>query len=103
MTPARVVIVGAGFSGLSAAKALAGRTLDATIIDQHNDHLFQPLLYRGAIAGLSPAEIASSHAAGRGADRRPSSGARHSARAGDPRLAARAAAEQEVRDGSLAR
>jgi NADH dehydrogenase len=59
MTNARVVIVGAGFGGLSAAKALAGSAFDVTIIDQHNYHLFQPLLYQVATAGLSPAEIAS--------------------------------------------
>jgi NADH dehydrogenase len=58
-TPARVVIVGAGFGGLSAAKALAGSAFDVTIVDQHNYHLFQPLLYQVATAGLSPAEIAS--------------------------------------------
>jgi NADH dehydrogenase len=55
----RVVIVGAGFGGLSAAKALAGSGFDVTIIDQHNYHLFQPLLYQVATAGLSPADIAS--------------------------------------------
>ncbi len=56
---ARVVIVGAGFGGLSAAKALAGQPFDVTVIDQHNYHLFQPLLYQVATAGLSPADIAS--------------------------------------------
>ncbi len=55
----RVVIVGAGFGGLSAAKALAGAPFDVTLIDRHNYHLFQPLLYQVATAGLSPAEIAS--------------------------------------------
>jgi len=55
----RVVIVGAGFGGLSAAKALAGSDLDVAVIDQHNYHLFQPLLYQVATAGLSPADIAS--------------------------------------------
>ncbi len=59
MTSPRVVIVGAGFGGLSAAKALAGSAFDVTVIDQHNYHLFQPLLYQVATAGLSPAEIAS--------------------------------------------
>jgi NADH dehydrogenase len=54
----RVVIVGAGFGGLSAAKALAGRPFDVTVIDQHNYHLFQPLLYQVATAGLSPSDIA---------------------------------------------
>src|SRR3954469_20734770 len=55
----RVVIVGAGFGGLSAAKALAGSPFDLTIVDRHNYHLFQPLLYQVATAGLSPADIAS--------------------------------------------
>ena len=55
----RVVIVGAGFGGLAAAKALAGAPFDVTVIDQHNYHLFQPLLYQVATAGLSPADIAS--------------------------------------------
>jgi NADH dehydrogenase len=55
----RVVIVGAGFGGLTAAKALSGKPFDITVIDQHNYHLFQPLLYQVATAGLSPAEIAS--------------------------------------------
>jgi NADH dehydrogenase len=58
-TSPRVVIVGAGFGGLTAAKALAGGPFDVTVIDQHNYHLFQPLLYQVATAGLSPAEIAS--------------------------------------------
>jgi len=55
----RVVIIGAGFAGLSAAKAFAGKAVDVTIIDRHNYHLFQPLLYQVATAGLSPADIAS--------------------------------------------
>ena len=59
MSMPRVVIVGAGFGGLAAAKALSGRDFDVTIIDQHNYHLFQPLLYQVATAGLSPADIAS--------------------------------------------
>src|SRR5437667_7741276 len=59
MTNPRVVIVGAGFGGLSAAKALAGSAFDVTVVDQHNYHLFQPLLYQVATAGLSPADIAS--------------------------------------------
>src|SRR6478736_3431701 len=59
MNTARVVIVGAGFGGLSAAKALADSAFDVTVIDQHNYHLFQPLLYQVATAGLSPADIAS--------------------------------------------
>ncbi len=55
----RVVIIGAGFGGLSAAKALAKAPVDVTVIDRHNYHLFQPLLYQVATAGLSPADIAS--------------------------------------------
>jgi NADH:ubiquinone reductase (H+-translocating) len=55
----RVVIVGAGFGGLTAAKALAGSSFDVKVVDQHNYHLFQPLLYQVATAGLSPADIAS--------------------------------------------
>src|ERR1700716_2621230 len=58
-TSPRVIIVGAGFGGLTAAKALAGKPFDITVIDQHNYHLFQPLLYQVATAALSPAEIAS--------------------------------------------
>ncbi len=53
-----VVIVGAGFGGLSAAKALASAPVDLTLIDRRNYHLFQPLLYQVATAGLSPADIA---------------------------------------------
>lgn len=55
----RIVIVGAGFGGLSAAKALARELVDVTVVDHHNYHLFQPLLYQVATAGLSPADIAS--------------------------------------------
>ncbi len=54
----RVVIVGAGFGGLAAAKRLASQPLDVTIIDQRNHHLFQPLLYQVATAALSPADVA---------------------------------------------
>jgi NADH dehydrogenase len=59
-TPARprVVIVGAGFGGLTAAKTLGRRPVDVTLIDRQNYHLFQPLLYQVATAGLSPADIA---------------------------------------------
>jgi NADH dehydrogenase len=56
---ARVVIVGAGFGGLSAAGQLARASFDITIVDRHNYHLFQPLLYQVATAGLSPGDIAS--------------------------------------------
>lgn len=55
----RVVIVGGGFGGLSAAKGLAGKPFDVTLIDRNNHHLFQPLLYQVATAALSPADIAS--------------------------------------------
>lgn len=55
---AHVVIVGAGFGGLAAAKRLAGQPVDVTIIDQRNYHLFQPLLYQVATAALSPADVA---------------------------------------------
>jgi NADH:ubiquinone reductase (H+-translocating) len=54
-----VVIVGGGFGGLAAARGLASRRgVDVTLIDRRNHHLFQPLLYQVAMAGLSPAEIA---------------------------------------------
>ncbi|MGH8429026.1 MAG: NAD(P)/FAD-dependent oxidoreductase, partial [Solimonas sp.] len=55
----RIVIIGAGFGGLSAAHGLAGIKADVTVIDRRNHHLFQPLLYQVATAGLSPAQIAS--------------------------------------------
>jgi NADH dehydrogenase len=58
-TRPRVVILGAGFGGLSAAKALRNAACDVTVIDRRNYHLFQPLLYQVATAALSPAEIAS--------------------------------------------
>ena len=54
----RVVIVGAGFGGLMAARALARAPVDVVVIDRHNYHLFQPLLYQVATAALSPADIA---------------------------------------------
>jgi NADH dehydrogenase len=54
----RVVIIGAGFGGLMAAKTLAGVDVDVTIVDKRNYHLFQPLLYQVATAALSPAQIA---------------------------------------------
>ncbi len=54
----RVVIVGAGFGGLQAARALRNVPVQVTVIDRNNHHLFQPLLYQVATAGLSPAEIA---------------------------------------------
>ena len=54
----RVVIVGAGFGGLTAAQHLAHTPVEVVLIDRHNDHLFQPLLYQVATAALSPADIA---------------------------------------------
>ena len=55
----RVVVVGGGFAGLNVAKGLGGRAgVHVTLIDRRNHHLFQPLLYQVATAGLSPAEIA---------------------------------------------
>ncbi len=54
----RVVIVGAGFGGLNTALSLASDRVDITLIDRQNHHLFQPLLYQVATAGLSPADIA---------------------------------------------
>jgi NADH:ubiquinone reductase (H+-translocating) len=53
-----VLIVGAGFGGLYAAKALAGAAVRITVIDRRNHHLFQPLLYQVAMAALSPGDIA---------------------------------------------
>ena len=55
----RVVIVGAGFGGLTAAKSLAKADVDLMVVDRQNHHLFQPLLYQVATAALSPADIAS--------------------------------------------
>jgi NADH:ubiquinone reductase (H+-translocating) len=54
----RIVIIGAGFGGLATAKALARVDANVTIVDRHNYHLFQPLLYQVATAALSPADIA---------------------------------------------
>jgi NADH dehydrogenase len=54
----RIVIVGAGFAGLAVAQGLRRERVDITLIDRQNHHLFQPLLYQVATAGLSPAEIA---------------------------------------------
>ena len=53
----RIVIIGGGFGGLSAAKALKGANADVIVIDRTNHHLFQPLLYQVATASLSPGDI----------------------------------------------
>ncbi len=53
-----MVIIGAGFGGLSVARELSGKRVEVTVIDRTNHHLFQPLLYQVATAGLSPADIA---------------------------------------------
>ena len=54
----RIVIIGCGFGGLETAKALAGEAVSVTLIDRTNHHLFQPLLYQVATAGLSAPSIA---------------------------------------------
>ncbi|AQR60987.1 FAD-dependent oxidoreductase [Brevundimonas sp. LM2] len=58
MSRKTVVIVGAGFGGLAAVRALKGADVDVVLIDRTNHHLFQPLLYQVATAALSPADIA---------------------------------------------
>jgi NADH:quinone reductase (non-electrogenic) len=57
--PHRVVVVGGGFGGLAAARALGRANVDVTLVDRRNFHLFQPLLYQVATGSLSPGEIAS--------------------------------------------
>jgi NADH dehydrogenase len=54
----QVVVIGAGFGGLNAAKRLEREAVDVTVIDQHNYHQFQPLLYQVATAGLNAADVA---------------------------------------------
>jgi NADH dehydrogenase len=54
----RVIIVGGGFAGLDAARAFRGQRVDVTVVDRRNHHVFQPLLYQVATAGLSPGDIA---------------------------------------------
>jgi NADH dehydrogenase len=58
MNTKQIVIIGAGFGGLRAAQKLAGKDAHVTLVDRRNYHLFQPLLYQVATAGLSPDEIA---------------------------------------------
>ena len=57
-SPHRVVIVGGGFGGLSAVRALRHAPVDVTLIDSRNFHLFEPLLYQVATGALSAAEVA---------------------------------------------
>ena len=54
----RVVIIGGGFGGLYAARALGRADVEITLLDRRNHHTFQPLLYQVATAGLNPADIA---------------------------------------------
>jgi NADH:ubiquinone reductase (H+-translocating) len=56
-TRPHVVVIGAGFGGLAAAKRLEREAVDVTLIDRHNYHTFQPLLYQVATAGLNPADV----------------------------------------------
>ena len=58
MAPSRVVIVGARFGGLAAAKALRSTPASVVLIDRTNHHLFQPLLYQVATSVLTPGQIA---------------------------------------------
>jgi NADH:ubiquinone reductase (H+-translocating) len=58
MSLPHIVIVGGGFGGLFAAKALKRQAVRVTLVDRHNHHVFQPLLYQVATAGLSPGDIA---------------------------------------------
>jgi len=58
--PLRVVIVGGGFGGMTAAKALARLPVEITLIDRHNFHTFSPLLYQVATSGLAPDDISPS-------------------------------------------
>jgi NADH dehydrogenase len=55
----QVVIIGGGFAGLDAARRLRNVPCEVTVVDRHNHHVFQPLLYQVATAGLSPGDIAS--------------------------------------------
>jgi NADH dehydrogenase len=58
MTTKRIVVIGGGFGGLYAAKTLAKTDANITLVDRHNYHLFQPLLYQVATAALNPSDIA---------------------------------------------
>lgn len=54
----RIVVAGAGFAGLACTQTLSRVDADITVVDRHNYHLFQPLLYQVATAGLAPSDIA---------------------------------------------
>ncbi len=54
----QVVVVGAGFGGIEVVRGLKGAPVEVTLVDQHNFHTFQPLLYQVATAGLSPTDVA---------------------------------------------
>src|SRR5438270_10957919 len=56
--PPRIVVIGGGFAGLHVAKGLSGAGAAITLVDRHNYHVFQPLLYQVATAVLSPDDIA---------------------------------------------
>ena len=58
MSRPHVVVIGGGFGGLYAARALRRAPVDVTLVDRRNHHVFQPLLYQVATAALSPADIA---------------------------------------------
>ena len=58
MSAKRVVVLGGGFGGVAAARALRGADAEVLIIDRRNHHIFQPLLYQVATAGLAPSEVA---------------------------------------------
>ena len=58
MAQPRIVIVGAGFGGLAAAKALKNTSAEVVLVNRTNHHLFQPLLYQVATAVLTPSQIA---------------------------------------------
>ena len=57
-TAPRVLVVGGGFGGLAVARALAGESVEVTVCDRLNYHLFQPLLYQVAMAGLAATDVA---------------------------------------------
>ena len=57
-TKQKTVVIGAGFGGFAAVQGLKTANAEITVIDKRNHHLFQPLLYQVATAGLSPSDIA---------------------------------------------